>query len=494
MKAIMMMFDSLNRRFLPNFGCDWTKAPNFQRLAEHTVTFDHCFAGSLPCMPARRELHTGRLNFLHRSWGPIEPFDDSMPEILNANGIHSHLTTDHAHYWEDGGATYHTRYSTFEIFRGQEGDPWVGQIKDPDMPPSVKMPSSMGGRNLSKYTRQDWINRSQIREEADFPIAQTVGAGLRFMDMNASEDNWFLQIETFDPHEPFHSSQKFKGLYPHEYHGLHFDWPPYTKVVQSPEEVAHCRYEYAALLSMCDTYLGMVLDKMDELNLWDDTMLIVNTDHGFLLGEHGWWAKCVSPFYNEVAHIPMFIWDPRSKKSGERRSSLVQNIDMAPTILHYFGIEPPKDMQGFDLEHTIREDTPVRKAALFGIHGGHVNVTDGRYVYMRGWVEGGEAYRYNYTLTPMHIRTRFSVEELSQAEYVDGFSFTKGLKVLKIPGTGRGSSPQTRETFLFDLEHDCGQMNPIQDSEVEKRMIHYMLQLMQENDAPEEQYIRLGFQ
>ena len=54
----------------------------------------------------------------------------------------------------------------------------------------------------------------------------------------------------------------------------------------------------------------------------------------------------------------------------------------------------------------------------------------------------------------MHIHTRFSVEELGQAEYVDGFSFTKGLKVLKVPGTGRGSSPQTRETFLFDLEND----------------------------------------
>ena len=72
----------------------------------------------------------------------------------------------------------------------------------------------------------------------------------------------------------------------------------------------------------------------------------------------------------------MFIWDPRSKKCGERRKSLVQNIDMAPTILRYFGIEPPKDMQGFDLERTIRDDTPVREAALFGIHGGHVNVTD----------------------------------------------------------------------------------------------------------------------
>ena len=122
MRAIMVMFDTLNRRMLSPYGCDWVKTPNFDRLAERTVTFQQSYAGSLPCMPARRELHTGRLNFLHRSWGPLEPFDDSMPELLKKNGVYTHLISDHYHYWEDGGATYHTRYNSWEIIRGQEGD------------------------------------------------------------------------------------------------------------------------------------------------------------------------------------------------------------------------------------------------------------------------------------------------------------------------------------------------------------------------------------
>jgi len=111
MKAIMVMFDSLNRHMLPMYGCDWMKTPNFERLAKRSVVFDTAYVGSMPCMPARRELHTGRLNFLHRGWGPIEPFDDSVPEILKKNGIYTHLSTDHYHYWEDGGATYHERYN-----------------------------------------------------------------------------------------------------------------------------------------------------------------------------------------------------------------------------------------------------------------------------------------------------------------------------------------------------------------------------------------------
>lgn len=87
MKAIIVMYDSLNRHLLRPYGCQWTQTDNFSRLARHAVTFDNCWVGSMPCMPARRELHTGRYNFLHRSWGPLEPFDDSMPETLKKSGI-----------------------------------------------------------------------------------------------------------------------------------------------------------------------------------------------------------------------------------------------------------------------------------------------------------------------------------------------------------------------------------------------------------------------
>ena len=107
MRAIMVMFDSLNRRFLEPYGCDFNKTPNFSRLAEKTACFDNFYVGSLPCMPARRDLHTGRYSFLHRSWGPMEPFDNSMPQILKEHGIFTRLVSDHGHYWEAGGCTYH---------------------------------------------------------------------------------------------------------------------------------------------------------------------------------------------------------------------------------------------------------------------------------------------------------------------------------------------------------------------------------------------------
>ena len=302
MKAIIVMFDSLNRHMLGRYADMFVDAPNFARLAARAVTFDNFYAGSMPCMPARREMHTGRYNFLHRSWGPLEPFDDSMPQLLREAGVHTHLVSDHPHYWEDGGATYHTRYSTWEFFRGQEGDPWKG---------AVDGPADQGGPH-GALRRQDIINRRYMPTEAEHSQTLTVDAGLHFLQTNAAADRWLLQIEMFDPHEPFFTNNDaYRARYPHAYDGPVFDWPDYQKVTEPPDQVEHARYEYAALVSMCDRSLGRVLDAMDRHDLWKDTLLLVNTDHGFLLGEHGWWAKSVQPWFNELVHLPMFLWDPR---------------------------------------------------------------------------------------------------------------------------------------------------------------------------------------
>ena len=437
-------------------------------------------------MPARRELHTGRYNFLHRSWGPLEPFDDSIPELLGEHGIYSHLVSDHYHYWEEGGCTYHTKYTTWEIARGHEGDPWKGEVADPVIPECV---GNRGGKNW----RQDWVNRKYMTKEELQPQAQTFEMGLEFMRTNASADNWFLHIETFDPHEPYFTQQNYKDLYPHGYQGPHFDWPPYAPVTETEEQMHHMRYENAASVSMCDKYLGKVLDLMDELDMWQDTLLIVCTDHGFLLGEHDWWAKCVQPFYNEVAHTPLFLWDPRTKKKNVMSDALVQNIDWGPTLMEYFNIPVTKDMQGLPLTFTVNSEEPMRVAVLFGVHGGHVNVTDGRYVYMRAPAKPENQPLYEYTLMPTHMRHAFNVSELQDIQLAEPFSFTKGCRIMKINAGRDGWRDVFRfGTLLFDLEKDPAQENPIHEPEVEERMVKLLIKLMRESDAPIEQFKRLG--
>jgi arylsulfatase A-like enzyme len=308
---------------------------------------------------------------------------------------------------------------------------------------------------------------------------------------NARADNWFLHLETFDPHEPFFSCEQYHALYPHDYRGPLFDWPDYVNVTETTDQVQHLRFQYAALVSMCDRSLGRVLDLMDEFDLWKDTLLIVNTDHGFLLSEHDWWGKCVQPFYNEIAHIPLFIWDPRTGIHGQRRSALVQTIDLAPTLLEAFGVARPPDMQGRPLGPVIAADTPIREAALFGVHGGHVNVADGRYVYMRASGNPENTPLYDYTLMPSHMRTPFGVNELQDIQLAAPFAFTKGCRTMKIAAKA-WKNPYPFGTLLFDLQTDPGQLHPIHDPAAEARMIAHLRRLMRDNDAPAEQLERLG--
>ncbi|MEU1803779.1 sulfatase [Streptomyces sp. NPDC019937] len=480
MRAIILMFDSLNRHMLAPYADTIVDAPNFARLASRAVTFDNFYAGSMPCMPARRELHTGRYNFLHRSWGPLEPFDDSMPQMLRDAGIHTHLVSDHPHYWEDGGATYHTRYTTWEFFRGQEGDPWKGVV------------DGLREGEGHQLRRQDAINRTYMPTEAEHSQTRTVDAGVHFLHTNAEADRWLLQLELFDPHEPFFVHEPYTSRYPDDHAGPEFDWPGYQKVTEPTDQVEHARRRYAALVSMCDHSLGRVLDVMDEHGMWDDTLLIVNTDHGFLLGEHGWWAKSVMPWFNELVHLPMFLWDPRTRGADTRRGALAQTIDIAPTLLRYFGLESPPDMQGRDLAAVLGDDRRLRDGALFGIHGGHVNVTDGRYVYMRAAVSPENGPLEEYTLMPTHMRARFGVKELADWEPADPLPFTKGLRTLLIPTTGGWMNPWRHGTLLFDLDNDPGQQHPLDDPETELRMLRLLADLLHASDAPRSQFERLG--
>lgn len=496
MKVVNIMYDTLCRHFLSPYGNKDVKTPNFDRLAQNAVTFDNSYVCSLPCMPARRDLHNSRANFLQRDWGPLEPFDDSVPEMLKSNGIFSALVSDHGHYWEDGGATYHTRYFAWIGHRGQEGDPCNFDRRVVSYAQTV-------GKNVPWYVM--WGKMSHIFDEANrdnmptddlMPQALTFADGLKFLDDNHDIDNWYLQIETFDPHEPFFTHDNWKELYPEiaKYKGNETDWPKYEPVAdnETDEDIAYVRWLYAALVSMCDHYLGKVLDLFDKYDLWKDTMLVVNTDHGFLLGEHGWWAKSTMPAYEEISHTPLFIYDPISKIKGERREGLVSTIDIPATILDFFGISKTPDMQGNSILPLIRENKKIRDRAIFGFNCAHVAVTDGEYVYFRAPLASEERNCYEYTLMPTRMRGRFDVETLKKAEFVGPLPLTKGCKVLKTPAPGSYVSSVNFGTKFFNVKTDPRQRELIDDAELEAKYANMLAEELIKAQAPDEQFVRLG--
>lgn len=497
MRTIFVLFDSLNRSALGAYGGDAVATPNFDRFASRSVTFDRHYVGSLPCMPARRDLHTGRLNFTHRSWGPLEPYDNSFSQILRDNGIYTHLISDHLHYFEDGGHGFHTRFSSYDFIRGQEYDPWVAMVK----PPLERIKEQFDERHYDtgKMDKrlQYAVNREMLTEENDFPGPRCFASAFDFLERNGHEDDWFLMLECFDPHEPFHAPDRFKQAYDTGYQGKILDWPRYERITESPEEIAEIRANYAALVAMCDEYFGKLLDYMDAHDMWKDTCVILSTDHGFLLSEHDWWGKCRMPYYEEVSHIPLMIHHPgHADQAGTRRNRLTQTTDLMPTFLDLYGIEPPDEVTANSIMPVLAEDAEIREAAVFGVFSGPVGVTDGDWVmyhyppdiFREGLVE--------YTLAPNHMTGPFTVEELRTARLAEPFDFTKGVPLLAIDATRDAKRVPNNDgigfddlgTRLYDLREDPRQETPLENIEASSRLYVAINRELRVHDTPAEVY------
>ncbi len=515
MKTVFVLFDSLNRSALGAYGGTAVATPNFDRFARKAVTFDKHYVGSLPCMPARRDLHTGRLNFMHRSWGPLEPFDDSFARILSQNGVYTHLISDHLHYFEDGGWGYATAFDSWDFIRGQEYDalkalvsPPVGRYREKFDGRHYPLENLKDGQPITRGTvdRTTWkrsraaITRDFLKEEADFPTAKCFASAFEFLELNAAADDWFLQLECFDPHEPFVAPERFRAAYESGYDGKILDWPLYEKVSESEQEIAEIRGNYAALVAMCDAYFGKLLDYFDAHDLWKDTALVLTTDHGFLLSEHEWWGKNRTPYYEEISHIPLMIWHPDyAACRGARRSSLTQTPDLMPTFLSLHGCPVPPSVTGASLVPLLDDDAPVHASVALGMFAGPVCVTDGRYSYFRYPDDPAGATLNLYTLMPTHMMSHFDIDELRTSELAGPFDFTKGAPVLKIRMDPRNSQLGADgltlaecETALFDLDTDPKQEHPLFDTETAARLADEICLHFARHDAPDELYAHFG--
>lgn len=487
MKAIFIVLDTVRRDYLEPYGNTWVKTPSIQRIAQRGITFDNHWVGSLPCMPARREFMTGRHNFIYRGWGPIEPFDDTLPAELRKRDVFTHILTDHDHYFELGGENYHTAFNTWEFFRGTEHDPWASLVD------SLALPKHMG-----QLSQQNWKNRQLQLKEEEFSGPRTAQAAVKWLDANHSADNWFLQVEIFDPHEPFYCTDQYREMYGDTWDGPLFDWPSYDMVKESPAAIEHIRKCYAGLLTMTDFWVGKILDKLDEYGLWDDTLVIFTTDHGTMLAEHDYWMKNFMPMYNEIVRIPLIVHLPGDEQAGTRNAALTQTIDLMPTFLDYFGCPLPPHVHGKSLRGAINGQA-IHEDVIFGYFGMAMNITDGRRVYMRNPVNDDAGPLYAYTAMPTGGLNRWYPREVyDRVEMGRYFTHTYNLPLYKIPA--QGSAPRAQEGEpalinrhqLFDIIADPLQQTPLDDATLEARFVERIAAHLQACEAPAEQYARLG--
>ncbi|CUP50750.1 MULTISPECIES: sulfatase [Hungatella] len=489
MKAFLILIDSLNRHFLPCYNPD-TKvmAEHLTRFSQENITFDSHYVASAPCMPARRDIFTGRINFLERNWGGMEPFDVTLISKLREHGIFTHITTDHPHYFEIGGENYCQMFHTWNFERGQEGDVWVSRVKGSDIPQP----------HYGKVNRQNQLNRLAYTKEEEYPTPRTFRSACNWIDSNRDADDYFMMVEAFDPHEPFDCTENYRELYPDAYDGPYFDWPSYQALnEETPEAMEHLRNEYSATLTMMDHWFGTFIQKLKDTGIYDESLIVVTSDHGHMLGEHGFAAKNFMPAYQELVHIPLFVHLPGSAYAGKRISSLTQNIDLMPTFLEYFKTETPKTVQGKSLLPMIPHDTPVRDKAVYGWFGKAVNVTDGTHTYFRAPVSEDNQPCFLYGAMPT---TFLKYWDIKPGDYEMGtFLPYTDFPVYKVRYRVEGHYPEcpegldyVRENLLFDIQSDPCQNRPIKDKALELEMIEKLRAALLEYQAPQEQLIRLG--
>ncbi len=497
MKALFVILDTLRQDYLQPYGNRWVHTPNIARLAERSVVCDNHWVGSLPCMPARREFMTGRHNFLERGWGPLEPFDDVLPQQLRQvapRPVFSHLITDHYHYFYLGGEGHNNSFDTWQFERGQESDRWISRVDLPALPPSL-------GRLAMRDHEWNALNRLAQREEQEFSGPRCVEHAVRWLADNGRGDGWFLQLELFDPHEPFYVVPKYLELYGDTWDGPLYDWPDYGECKDSPEAIEHIRKCYAALLTMTDHWLGKLWDQLDALDLWRDTAVVLTTDHGTMLGEHQYWMKNTMPVYSEIARIPLIVHLPGSQGAGARVSALTQTTDLMPTFLDWFGAPVPPHLHAASLRPALEADEPVHDSLIYGYFGMALNATDGRHTYFRNPVSG-ESLLYAYTAMPTGFHNFLPREELAGAEFGRFLGHTYNIPVYKIPQPGgvslgnrsldRAAVEQTRPHELYDIAADPGQERPLADPALEGRFCDLLRAHLARVKAPEEQYARLG--
>jgi uncharacterized sulfatase len=220
---------------------------------------------------------------------------------------------------------------------------------------------------------------------------------------------WFIGAGFHKPHDPFIAPKKYFDLYPLEKIALAQDpanrspenplaipnqWGRFAKFTD--RERREFKRAYLAGVSFTDAQVGKLLDALDQNKLWDNTMVVFLGDHGYHLGERGWWNK--STLFELSARAPLIVAAPGMRK-GATANGLVEFIDLYPTLAELAGLVVPHKLAGVSMKPLLRNPRARGKQAAFTVVTrpdnklGHAVRTDRwRYIEWDGGLAGAELY------------------------------------------------------------------------------------------------------
>jgi arylsulfatase A-like enzyme len=365
MNIILVIFDSLRKdcvgayRNTPPWGR--VQTPNFDTFAEQSLTFTRTYPESLPTLPARRAIYTGRRVYpFHNAdfrlkgdfvgapgWGPIPEEEPTLAEMLSEAGYRTGLIADVYHMFKPS-KNFWRGFDQWTFLRGQETDPARSGPQLTQEEIDYWLPEGLRGKGQARldFIQQCIMNIHDRRREEDYFAPRVLREAAVWLEQNQDAERLFLVVESFDPHEPW--------LVPPHYRRMYTTSGGQEQVVSAYGDVpdmdelllARTRANYSAEVTMCDRWFGYLVESMRVLGLLDDTMVILTSDHGHSIGDRDYMGKRGYPSSPEVYDIPLMIRFPKAERAGQRRDVLVQHHDITATILDAAGVESPTPLDG----------------------------------------------------------------------------------------------------------------------------------------------------
>jgi arylsulfatase A-like enzyme len=385
---LVVVIDTLRADHLGCYGGHGL-TPAMDELARRGLRFTHCYPEAMATVPARRSILTGRRVWPFRhwhewpgllntpGWAPISDPDETFTSALNRAGYWTAYVTDNPwlgfarHY-----APFRESFDRFERFSGQIGRaPASTRVPKADLEQWL-IPELGRVVSVEERMRRFIATGGYWRDESISWAAKVFGAAAQALDRAKQRQPFALVADTYEPHEPWTPPRAYIDLYGDPaYDGPEPGTSRYMRVSEwlSPKRAGpvleRMRALYAAEVTMTDRWLGVLLARLRELALEEDTVIVLVGDHGHLLGEHGWTGKIASILHPPLIHVPLIIVDPRA--APRKTSYLAQTHDIGPTLLSLAGVRRQEGMDGVDLSPLLRGSRP-REWRKFA-YGGYAN-------------------------------------------------------------------------------------------------------------------------
>jgi uncharacterized sulfatase len=346
------------------YGSPLVKSPNIDRLARMGVKFDRAYCQFPLCSPSRSSLMTGLRPGTTRVFNLQYHFRTGLPDVVTL----PQMFMNNGYYAARVGKLYHY---------GNPGDIGTSGLDDP---PSWNHFVNPAGRDktvletdIINYTPKRGLGsamsflsdkQGKDEEHTDGKVAIET---IKLLEQQKDKP-FFLAAGFYKPHTPYVAPSRYFDLYPMEKIQLPSEPADHVKSVPKPalastapwplfgvttEQARECKQAYYAAISFVDAQIGKLLDTMDRLKLWENTVVVFWSDHGYHLGEHGLWMK--QSLFEESAHVPMIIIAPGAKGNGKVCARTVEFVDLYPTLADLAGLTPPKNLEGASLKPLLED-------------------------------------------------------------------------------------------------------------------------------------------